>query len=425
MMKLSEVLSALQIPEAGELLASHWEDSEATFPSELPPFLDPDRCAALRAFTNLQPEVDPDLVAIARQVVANPALLHLAWHCHRLVYHHPEYSHADIARWPWLESTLGPNHGLFYLLTALSAVPQVQAFHAARAIPEAISRDTVSHYREAMRLKWVEAEGRWTVELHALYWTRYHAWGDLYSCGRMEYMVRPFSGMVQAYRHRASGQVLALDAGGHVFTAEGYINAGETVDSRPGNWESRFEDRGDTVVGVPIRATGQAINTLVELKRGEWDLVLKKGDPVLDTHIPAGGGFTPDRCEHSMRLAVDFFRQFFPDRPFVGFACGSWILDPEIRNWYDPQSNMVKWMDELYLFPYPSGPRTGMFFVFGSDRTDYANLPRDTSLRRAMADHLQAGGYCRAGGMFLLTEDLEYYGSQWYRRNWGGELLGL
>ncbi|MEO0248563.1 MAG: hypothetical protein ABIN58_03255, partial [candidate division WOR-3 bacterium] len=78
--------------------------SQATFPSELPPFLDPDRCARLRAFTNLQPAVDPDLVAIARQVLANPALLHLAWHCHRLVYHPPEYPHADIARFPWLES---------------------------------------------------------------------------------------------------------------------------------------------------------------------------------------------------------------------------------------------------------------------------------------------------------------------------------
>jgi len=174
-MELKDVLSTLRVSEAEELLRPHWDESEASFPPDLPPFLDPERCADLRAWTNMPPEVDPDLAAIARQIAANPAPRHLAWHCHRLVYHHRDYPSGDIAKWPGLETALGPNHGLFYVLTALSAVSQVRAFHAARGIPEGITRDTLSHYRGAMRLRWVEDEGRWAVELPALYWTRYHA----------------------------------------------------------------------------------------------------------------------------------------------------------------------------------------------------------------------------------------------------------
>jgi hypothetical protein len=230
---------------------------------------------------------------------------------------------------------------------------------------------------------------------------------------------------VRAYRHRATGKVLALYSGGHVFTPEGYVNSGEALETNPGNWESKLEERDDRVIGNPVSPAGVGLREPVELLLSEWDVALQAGDPVLETHIPGGGGFTPERCQDSMARAMAFFRQYFPDRPFVGFACGSWILDPEIRNWYGPDSNMVKWQDELYLFPHPSGPRSGMFFVFASDDLDLAALPRDTSLRRAMADHLQQGGYCRAGGMFMLNEHFGHYGTQWYRNNWGGELLGL
>lgn len=424
-MTLSEVLTALQITDAQPLFTPHWEESAACLPQELPPFLDPQQCTALRAFTNLQPEVDEALVDIARQVVASPALLHLAWHCYRLVFHHPDYSSSDIAKWPWLEHVLGKNHGLFYVLVVLGAIPLVQEFHARRGVPEAISRDTVSHYRELMRLRWDETGERWTVLLAALYWTRYHAWGDLYSLGRMEYMVRPFGQLVRAYRHRATGRVLALVAGTYVCTADGYMNAGETVESRPGNWETVFEEHDDHVVGCPVSPRGHALPQTVTLKLSEWELVLKQGDMMLDVHIPAGGNFTPDKCQDSMARAMAFFTRYFPDRPYRGFCCGSWILDPGIAQWYRPDSNMVRWQEELYLFPWPSGQRTGLFFLFDDGNIDLATAPRDTSMRRAALDHLQAGGWMRAGGMFMLKEDFPRYGEQVYRSNWGGELLGL
>lgn len=424
-MKLQEVLAALDIAAAEPLFAPHWDESEACFPAELPPFLDPAQCTAVRAFTNLQPEVDEALVPIARQVATNPALLHLAWHCYQLLFHHPEYPSSEISKWPWLEHLLGPNHGLFYLLVDLGAIPLVQAFHRQRGVPEAISRDTVSHYRELMRLRWNEAEGRWTVMLQAMYWSRYHAWGDLYSLGRMEYMVRPFGQLVKAYRHQVTGKVLALVAGSYVCTAEGYMNAGETLASRPGNWETTFAEHPDRVVGCPVSPRGHALSTVVELKLSEWDVALQKGDMMLDVHIPAGGNFTPENCQDSMRRALEFFTRYFPDRPYCGFACGSWILDPQIAKWYRSDSNMVLWQQELYLFPWPSGQRTGLFFLFDNGDIDLATAPRDTSLRRAALDFLQAGGWMRAGGMFLLKEDFHHYGDQVYRSTWGGELVGL
>ncbi len=136
-------------------------------------------------------------------------------------------------------------------------------------------------------------------------------------------------------------------------------------------------------------------------------------------HIPAGGNMTPDACRESMRQALEFFPRYFPNKRFVGFACGSWILNPEIAQWYRPDSNMVLWQQELYCFPILSGNRSGVYFVFGTDgEADADSAPRDTSLRRAMLDHMASGGRLIAGAMFMLTEDFEAFGTQVYRSMW-------
>jgi hypothetical protein len=55
-----------------------------------------------------------------------------------------------------------------------------------------------------------------------------------------------------------------------------------------------------------------------------------------------------------------------------------------------------------------------LFFIFGTDDVDPATGPRDTSLRRAMLDHMAAGGRLIGGGMFLMLEDFERFGEQVY-----------
>jgi GNAT domain-containint protein len=124
---------------------------------------------------------------------------------------------------------------------------------------------------------------------------------------------------------------------------------------------------------------------------------------------------TLERCRESMQQALDFFPRYFPDASFAGFACGSWILNPQLEQIYRPDSNMVLWQRELYLFPVPSGDRSGVYFIFGTDDVDPRSALRDTSLRRALLDHIDRGGRLIGGGMFLLAEDFAQFGTQHYR----------
>ena len=411
-LKLEEVAAALGDGRLEELFRPHWEESAASLPAGGPSFLDRDEFTASREFIALTVEADAALVQTARRVRGDPALLHLAWHCYRLLFHHRDYDGGHCRQWPNLEGQLGELAGVFYLLILLSAVPLIRELHKAQGVPEGITRDTCGHFADTARFN-RQAHGKWGFDPRVIFWLRHHTAGELYGLGRMEYMVRPFRGRLEAFRNGETGEVVALAEDGVKFDREGFVDPDATD-----GWTARFLAEDGAVTGCPISPTGVGVQREVELPLATWQRVLKPGDFVCEMHIPAGGNMTPERCEASMRQALEFLPGRFPDRPIVGFGCGSWILNPELEWIYSPSSNMVLWQRELYLYPLASDRRSGVYFAFGKDELDLATAPRDTSLQRALLDHLAAGGRLRSGGMFMLKEDFEHYGTQYYRTRW-------
>ena len=414
-MDLHDILKTLGVDSVIEILAPHWNQSESSFPAAGPRFLVPEAITRARELGRLPAAADFELHQAARRISSSPELLHLAWHCHRLLYEHLDYEMAKIGQWPILDGALGELSGAFYLLIALEAIPRMRAVHQRRDIPEPISRDTCSHYPEPVRLYRDHHEGQFGMLPRALYWLRNHIQGDLYRLGRLEYMVKPFRGQLKAFRHRETRAVIALALAESRFDAEGFVARSDTAEV----WEAGLEERDGSVVGFPIAPQGRGVDREVSLPLDEWDLALSPGDAILETHIPGGGNMTLDRCRESMAQALEFFPRYFPEQSFAGFACGSWILNPQLEQIYRQDSNMVQWQRELYLFPIPSGDRSGIYFVFGKDDVDLAAAPRDTSLRRALLDHMVAGGRLISGGMFMLLEDFGGFGTQVYREQWG------
>src|SRR5690606_37479432 len=121
-------------------------------------------------------------------------------------------------------------------------------------------------------------------------------------------------------------------------------------------------------------------------------------------HIPEGEALTPQSCRDSFLAAREFFREQYPQHSISAFACYSWLLNTQLETMLRPGSNLAAWQHELYLFPVPSTGRDGLYFVFCRDEIDPATAPRDTILRRAMADHLASGQTLRSGGMFFLFD---------------------
>jgi hypothetical protein len=122
----------------------------------------------------------------------------------------------------------------------------------------------------------------------------------------------------------------------------------------------------------------------------------QRGDTAISLHVPEAGPLTPDAVEASLDQARAFFSNHFPDERYTAFACGSWLLDPQLREYLPEDSNIVRFQQRFELEPYeePDGLDCDIEvrrFVFRTLTTPLDQLPRRTVLQRAIIDHLEAG----------------------------------
>lgn len=135
-------------------------------------------------------------------------------------------------------------------------------------------------------------------------------------------------------------------------------------------------------------------------------LDVRPGDPCLNLHIPDFlGPLTPRACADSLRRARAFFARHFPEERHQVAVCHSWLLDEQLRDHLAEDSNIVRFQG-LFRIAYRSDdPADGepVGFVFGDPGLRVADLPRRTSLQRAVTGHLLNGGHWYVGhGWFAL-----------------------
>lgn len=124
--------------------------------------------------------------------------------------------------------------------------------------------------------------------------------------------------------------------------------------------------------------------------QGEWLAAETVG-----LHIPETGPLRPAEVDASLaRIRADW-GTWFGERPRRA-VCSSWLLDPQLAEWLPASSNIVGFQRRFTLRPGGSVDDQGpLYFVFrrrGLPVPDgLAELPRDTVLQRAVADHLAAG----------------------------------
>ena len=255
----------------------------------------------------------------------------------------------------------------------------------------------------------------WGIDLNIIPWLFNHLSGELYRLGRLQFVPRPFGQKIRVFRKREKREVMVLSEGNVKFSGDGQISGARSENNQENNWTSRLLFDSEGVIGTPIYPTGRAWVEETCLAWKSWRQALAPGDPVLEIHIPAGSPMDFDACGDSLLQALDFFPRYFPDRPFLGFCCTSWLLNTQYQNWLPPDSNIVRFQREFYLFPIHSNKRSGFNRIFGTNSQNFSKLPRDTRLRRAVLDCLESGGNLRSGGALLLAQDLDW-GNQIYQK---------
>ena len=134
-------------------------------------------------------------------------------------------------------------------------------------------------------------------------------------------------------------------------------------------------------------------------------LCSKTGDRVVNIHIPEDGPLAPALVQDAFRRAYRYFMRSGP----ALFVCDSWLLWPGNYDFLPEDSNIRAFMDCFHILSRDDRRFAGdLWRVFGHrDSYDPASLPRDTGLRRAMADYLAAHDGVTGTGYGVFTFDGE------------------
>ncbi len=114
---------------------------------------------------------------------------------------------------------------------------------------------------------------------------------------------------------------------------------------------------------------------------------------VLSVHIPDFmGPFHDAACSESIRQATEFFPRYFPDWPVEFAVCGSWLLDPQLKNYLREDSNIILFQNRFTLVDgsYDASDSV-MQFVFGKHVRDIDTIHPESSLALGVITHLKAG----------------------------------
>ncbi len=116
-------------------------------------------------------------------------------------------------------------------------------------------------------------------------------------------------------------------------------------------------------------------------------VTLKKGDRVINVHIPEDGPLNHDDVLESYKAAYKFF-SLSGNAPFV---CETWLLWPGNLDFLPPKSNIRSFMEDYdIVFSTEEKNSRDLWRVFGR-RESYnpSELPRDNSLRKNLAEYLE------------------------------------
>lgn len=117
----------------------------------------------------------------------------------------------------------------------------------------------------------------------------------------------------------------------------------------------------------------------------------------INIHIPSDAKLTPEACAESLRQARAFTERYFPDWSDAPMTCESWLLSPALPRLLPADSNIVRFQRMFDIIGVEPESEAWREWVFRRNPAPIAELPEDTSLRRAVKSHLLNGGAIGSG----------------------------
>lgn len=282
---------------------------------------------------------------------------------------------------------------VYACLLILEDVPLTIAQHRERGFPWEITLETLSDIGIWCN-DLFKREKRCGILPAQIKWLNHQKNMEIVRIGRFQYMTRPcFGGRIKVFRRKKRTGYRILAEHGLSMTREGQRTEENAA------FHTVYRENAQSFSGNPVE-NGYVRPDSLDLSCEDWEKVLEYGDPMLSIHIPADGPMTPEISLCSLRKAAEFFRTYYPDMPWKGFWCHSWLLDPFLRTLLPPSSNILRFQELGMLYP-----------VSGDSNILSRLMPTEgggtTRFHQAVTAAVAEGHIFHNGGWFLFRGQIE------------------
>ncbi len=141
--------------------------------------------------------------------------------------------------------------------------------------------------------------------------------------------------------------------------------------------------------------TRQAGGHLFRIGELEYEIKALDDRNVIEMHIPSDAKFSPEYVDESLKMAREFWREFFPKLLACEYRCESWLMDRQLLGMLDEDSNILSFQKRFEIFDEGEASSEFVEWLFQTKTTDYETLSENTSLQRKVKAHVLSGGVIR------------------------------
>ena len=398
-----EFIKALGVAGMPELFAARYDAVMAEYEKQGVPFLENDFLEKLQGAYNIFRE-KYDYVRSAIERVRRNAFLAqyslLLYHMQRDNDHNGEIY---LEKFPVGDGSSPADFEMAAYFSQLAFAEDIASHHRAHGVPEDIILDTLNDLYEAPIIVCNDCFGRDGAH------PRCFGWNQIY----MNYRILRVGIFNFELRHRFTSAVTVLKNTQNecVILANGKdIAAGGQMAGSAGFEATAFHaaiTETDAYYEGYAADTQNAVfsDTPVRLDKRAWHVALQTEDDIINVHIPSHVPLTKENADASYARAWEVLPACYPEYQPKAFACFSWLLDPQLKQFLKPSSNLIAFQDKYRRFATKSGGKDVYSFLFKKPVEKIEEFCEDTSLQRAVKAHYLDGKYIYAqGGVFFPEE---------------------
>ncbi len=274
---------------------------------------------------------------------------------------------------------------LLPFLVIITAIPELYKSLKKRGVPDDIISQTLRQFEDCVELT-EERTGRPGYLKRYFDHMQHYVDEKILNIGRLRFQMVPELESNITVLENKSGKLAVLFDGAEINSAGRLIGTPPDGDNQ-NCFTAKVSETEESFFGLCADCMGNCTSEPLEYPKSEWNLLLKKGDPILSVHIPNKGAFTFEACEESYARARDIFKDCYSEFSYKAFHCHSWMLDAKLREFLSESSNVLAFQKKYTLYAGETEGIDVFNFVFKMQYTqeiDYKEIPEDTSLQRAL-----------------------------------------